>query len=86
MLDDVLLSRCVNNIPVEHLQLIFRRMLNDLRNNTNGLPDLILFDDSEYRMIEIKGPGDKLQKNQTRWFNFFRREKIPATVVNVEYL
>ncbi len=86
LFDDVLLNRCINNIPVQDLKLIFQRMLSDLRNNTNGLPDLILFDDSGYRMIEIKGPGDKLQKNQTRWFNFFRRENIPATVVNVEYL
>ncbi|MBL6692209.1 MAG: VRR-NUC domain-containing protein, partial [Pseudomonadales bacterium] len=32
-----------------------------------------------------KGPGDKLQKNQTRWFEFFRQENIPASVANVEY-
>ena len=75
----------VNTIPGEHLCRIFRRMLADLRNNTNGLPDLILFSGNSYQLVEIKGPGDKLQKNQTRWFEFFRQENIPASVANVEY-
>jgi len=85
LLEDALLDRCFNSIPREHLKRIFRRMLADLRNNTNGLPDLILFSGNSYQLIEIKGPGDKLQKNQTRWFQFFGQENIPATVVNVDY-
>jgi hypothetical protein len=37
-------------------------------------------------MIEIKGPGDKLQKNQARWFRYFQDHNIAAELVNVEYL
>ncbi|MBL6692278.1 MAG: VRR-NUC domain-containing protein [Pseudomonadales bacterium] len=85
LLDDSLLENCFSTIPGEHLCRIFRRMLADLRNNTNGLPDLILFSGNSYQLVEIKGPGDKLQKNQTRWFEFFRQENIPASVANVEY-
>lgn len=85
LFDDRLLNQCFTLIPTAHLKSIFTRMLADLRNNTNGLPDLILFDADGYRLVEIKGPGDKLQKNQTRWFQFFQAEQIPASVVNVEY-
>ncbi len=85
LFDDALLKLCFDNLPPQHLTQIFRRMLADLRNNTNGLPDLILFRDNAYQMVEIKGPGDKLQKNQIRWFRFFHQQSIPATVVNIEY-
>lgn len=85
LLNDSLLDHCFTSIPGEHLSRVFRRMLADLRSNTNGLPDLILFSGNSYQLVEIKGPGDKLQKNQTRWFEFFRQENIPASVANVEY-
>lgn len=85
-LDRELIDTAVNRIPGEHLALVFNRMLADLKNNTNGLPDLILFEGDSYRLVEIKGPGDKLQKNQARWFRYFHEHKIPAEVVDVIYL
>ena len=39
-------------------------MLADLRNNCSGFPDLILFRDGQYELVEVKGPGDRLQINQ----------------------
>ena len=81
-----LLDRAISTIPGEHLVMIFRRLLADLKHNTSGLPDLILFSGDDYRLIEIKGPGDKLQKNQGRWFRYFQAHQIPAEVVDVTYL
>ena len=84
--DEQLLETALVKIPSQDLIRIFERLLIDLKNNSSGFPDLIVFDQNSYRMIEIKGPGDKLQKNQARWFRYFMEHSIPAAVVNVEYL
>jgi hypothetical protein len=84
--DEQLLETALVKIPSQDLIRIFERLLIDLKNNSSGFPDLIIFDQNSYRMIEIKGPGDKLQKNQARWFRYFLEHSIPAAVVNVEYL
>ena len=80
-----LLHLSVDKIPPLHYQAVFSRMLIDLKNNTNGFPDLIVFNDKGYKLIEIKGPGDRLQKNQRRWFHYFMDHGIPAFLVNVEW-
>lgn len=85
LVDEEFLSLALTHIPVHDYLAVFDRMLLDLKNNTNGLPDLVLFDDDSYTLVEIKGPGDRLQKNQTRWFHFFLDHEIPAFVANVEY-
>ncbi len=79
------LKLALDRIPAEDYIAVFNRLLLDLKNNTNGLPDLILFDEESYRLVEVKGPGDRLQKNQTRWFHYFLEKEIPAIVLNVEY-
>jgi hypothetical protein len=80
-----LLDQVLKSVPNSHLLAIFHQLLGDLRGRSSGFPDLILFRNGCYRLIEVKGPGDRLQVNQKRWFRFFEREQIPATVVNVEY-
>ena len=80
-----LLELALAQIPAEHLCKVFDRLLIDLKNNASGLPDLIIFGESGYRLVEIKGPGDTIQKNQERWFRYFNTHGIPATLVNVEW-
>ncbi len=43
--------------------------------NRAGLPDLIQFWPAQrrYRMVEVKGPGDRLQDNQLRWLQILPR-------------
>jgi hypothetical protein len=84
--DEKLLETALVTIPSLDLIRIFERLLVDLKNNSSGFPDLIVFNQNSYRMIEIKGPGDKLQKNQARWFRYFQDHNIAAELVNVEYL
>jgi len=59
----------------------------DLRENRAGLPDLIQFWPLErrYRMIEVKGPGDRLQDNQRRWLKYCHSVDIPVTVCHVRW-
>ena len=80
-----LLDLALSSIPPEHLIFVFERMMSDFRNNLSGFPDLILFRDDTYQLVEVKGPGDRLQVNQQRWFRYFGEKNIPAMVANVSY-
>ncbi len=80
-----LVELAISRIPLQHWQAIFERMWSDLKNNRNGFPDLIVFNENDYRLVEIKGPGDRLQKNQHRWMHFFHENAIPHEVVNIEW-
>ena len=86
LLDENLLKLALDNIPESHWQAIFKRLWLDIRANRSGFPDLILFaDNGDYQLIEIKGPGDRLQKNQIRWMQYFAEHQIPHKVVHVEW-
>ena len=52
-----------------------------------GMPDLIQFYPAErgYRMIEVKGPGDRLQDNQKRWLAFCAEHGMPVEVCYVTW-
>lgn len=86
-LSDALLRVALDCVPASHLHLFFTRMLQDLKNNRTGLPDLIRFwpAESRYELIEIKGPGDKLQDNQIRWLHYCAEHGIPAQVCHVQW-
>jgi len=87
ILDEALLEQALACLPAAHLKKIFERMLDDLRDNCTGLPDLVQFlpDERSYRMIEVKGPGDRLQDNQKRWLDFFMAHGMPVTVCYVQW-
>ncbi|ASJ75436.1 VRR-NUC domain-containing protein [Granulosicoccus antarcticus] len=81
-----LLSHSLERIPVSHWRAMFQRILSDTRDNTSGFPDLILFrEEAGYEFIEVKGPGDVLQKNQLRWMQYFDSHGIPCRVVNIRW-
>ena len=77
-----LLALALKLIPAEHLRLIFERLLSDIRTHRSGFPDLIQFDieAQRYKLIEVKGPGDRLQDNQKLWLDYFVEHQIPCSV------
>ncbi|HEX4674249.1 MAG TPA: VRR-NUC domain-containing protein [Steroidobacteraceae bacterium] len=81
------LELALDCIPPAHLQKFFERLLADVRANRSGLPDLIQLwrDEHRYRLIEVKGPGDRLQDNQIRWLNFCLAQDIPVAVCKVKW-
>lgn len=87
ILDRELIAMALDCIPKAHLKRIFERLLFDLKSNRSGLPDLIQFYPAEktYCMIEIKGPGDRIQDNQERWLKYFSLHGIPAEVCYVRW-
>lgn len=73
--------RCV---PVPHLLVMFDFMLDDLELSRTGFPDLVLwYGPGVYRLVEVKGPGDQLRREQRLWFDLFESAGIPATVLRV---
>ncbi|RQR81894.1 VRR-NUC domain-containing protein [Burkholderia sp. Bp9012] len=87
VLTDELLDEALACLPPEHLRLWFTRLLSDIRSNRSGLPDLVRFWPGErrYELIEVKGPGDRLQDNQTRWLAYCIAHAMPVRVVDVEW-
>jgi hypothetical protein len=86
-LDPEILEIALQRIPFGHWMRIFERILLDLRNNRAGFPDLVLFPATGgYQLIEVKGPGDSLQKNQQRWMHFFAQHDIPHAIARVRWM
>ena len=86
-LSEALLAQALDCLPADHLALCFERLLADIAANRAGLPDLIQFWPAQgrYRMVEVKGPGDRLQDNQRRWLEFFIARDLPVAVCQVTW-
>ncbi|XP_048584265.1 fanconi-associated nuclease 1 [Nematostella vectensis] len=48
---------------------IFKHFATNLRHRHSGMPDLVVWNSStfEYRIVEVKGPGDRLSTKQLIW-------------------
>jgi hypothetical protein len=85
-LDLEIIETALERIDHVHWRAVFERILRDLRNNRAGFPDLVHFPPSGgYCLIEVKGPGDSLQKNQQRWMQYFHEHGIPHRLARVTW-
>jgi VRR-NUC domain. len=86
-LSEPLLEQALDCLPAAHLKHWFDRLLLDIKANRAGMPDLIQFwpQHKTYRMIEVKGPGDRLQDNQLRWLEFCHEHQMPVAVCYVQW-
>ena len=82
-----LLEMALGCIPAPHLKKWFERILLDIKANRSGFPDLIQFWPAErrYNMIEVKGPGDRLQDNQLRWIEYCAAHQMPVSVCYLQW-
>jgi hypothetical protein len=87
LLTESLLEDALLCIPPAHLKLWFVRLAHDIRANRTGFPDLIRFWPAQrrYEMVEVKGPGDRLQDNQIRWLAYCSAHGMPVRVVHVQW-
>ena len=87
VMTEELVDRALTFIPADHLKAIFARLLTDIRTHRSGFPDLIRFTNGSdrYELIEVKGPGDRLQDNQKLWLDFFVRNEIPCSVYWIDW-
>lgn len=87
VVDQQLIDLALSCIPALHLKQWFERILLDIKANRSGFPDLIQFWPAQqrYHMIEVKGPGDRLQDNQKRWIDFCAARQMPITVCYLQW-
>jgi hypothetical protein len=82
-----LLELALACIPPAHLRKWCERILVDVKENRTGFPDLIQFwpKEARYVMIEVKGPGDRLQDNQVRWIDYCAAHGMPVSVCYLQW-
>jgi hypothetical protein len=87
LLSKPLLESALTCIPAMHLRIWFEWIVRDVRDNRAGFPDLVQFWPLErrYRMIEVKGPGDRLQDNQRRLLEYCVSHAMPVSVCHVRW-
>jgi hypothetical protein len=85
LLTERLLELALRCFPAVHLRLWFEWIVRDVVDNRAGFPDLVQFwpTESRYRMVEVKGPGDRLQDNQRRFLEFCTGHGMPVFVCQV---
>ncbi len=86
-MSEALVQAALRCIPAEHLRIVFRHLLSDLRHHRRGMPDLVLFDTAQcrYQLIEVKGPGDRLQDHQRLWIETMLQAGLPVSVAEVDW-
>jgi hypothetical protein len=87
LIDEPLLRSALRCFPAAHLRAWFEWMMRDLRANRSGFPDLVQFwpGARRYRLIEVKAPGDRLQDNQRRCFEYLLSRQVPVSVCRVRW-
>ncbi|MCT7655187.1 VRR-NUC domain-containing protein [Oceanimonas sp. NS1] len=86
-LSEELVELALAIIPAAHLEAVFRHLLLDLRHHRRGMPDLIELNakTNSYRLIEVKGPGDRLQDHQRLWIRAMLDQGLPVSVCEVSW-
>lgn len=86
-LNDTLLAHALDCFPAAHLRKWCERLLREPLANRSGWPDLVRFWPAErrYELIEVKGPGDRLQDNQRRWLAYCAAHGMPVSVLQVRW-
>jgi len=87
VIDESLLRAALACFPPAHLHAWFEWIVGDVRANRSGFPDLVQFwpGRGSYRLIEVKGPGDRLQDNQRRCLDYCLSHDIPVSVCRVRW-
>ena len=81
------IEQALDCIPGAHLAVIFDRMSRDLARYRSGFPDLLLLDpvNRRYKLVEVKGMGDRLQIHQRRWIDHFLQRGVPVELMRIAW-
>ncbi|MGM0525903.1 MAG: VRR-NUC domain-containing protein [Pseudomonadota bacterium] len=73
-------------LPSETWAQVFERIAFDVKNNRSGFPDLWLQKNNgeQVLLVEVKGPGDTLRANQSRWLSYLQALGVPIKLVTVQ--
>ena len=80
-----MIEACCTHLSGTQLHDILLAMVENIRHHTRGFPDLLIWDDQTYCLIEVKSPTDHLSAQQLWWLNFFSTIKVNAQIIRVEW-
>lgn len=76
------LERIVNALGESSLIRLINSVKSDLRQFRSGFPDLTVIDENgKIEFIEVKAPGDQIQRNQRIWLEELASIDVPARVI-----
>lgn len=75
----------VQKIELEKLKKILHLISKNIVENSRGLPDLFVWDDNNYELVEVKSPTDNLSNQQLFWLRYFKEIGINAKVLRVYF-
>lgn len=79
---DARLERIVNALGESSLTQLINSVKSDLRQFRSGFPDLtVIYSNGKIGFIEVKAPGDQIQRNQRIWLEELAAVSIPARVM-----
>jgi hypothetical protein len=84
MLETVL--KLISLLTPQQIHAVLLEMAYNLRENTRGFPDLLVWNETEYSFIEIKSPTDHLSSRQLHWLHFFANHQINSKIVRVKWI
>lgn len=70
----------------EQLHAILLEIAQNLRENTRGFPDLLIWRDEWYEFVEVKSPTDHLSSQQLHWQHFFSNIGVISRVLRVDWV
>jgi hypothetical protein len=76
----------VSLLDPSQIHAILLEIASNLRENTRGFPDLLVWDGNEYSFIEIKSPTDHLSSQQLHWQHFLAAQGVQSKIVRVNWL
>jgi hypothetical protein len=75
----------VHFLDPAQLHAILLEMAQNLRENTRGFPDLLIWKEDFYEFVEVKSPTDHLSAQQLHWQHFFERTGVISRVLRVTW-
>jgi hypothetical protein len=82
-IDLPLCEQILNRLAWPALRSLFESMAKNPRQATKGFPDLVVIHEDQIELIEVKGPGDRLQDHQIKWLSELNRVGISSSVMKI---
>ncbi|MCJ8275631.1 MAG: VRR-NUC domain-containing protein, partial [Bdellovibrionales bacterium] len=78
------INRMANN-KSKAIPITLRRIAQDYKSNKTGYPDLVSYNNGSLELIEIKGPGDVIRKNQIVQMRKLQEDGHLVSVLKVHF-
>lgn len=63
---------------------IVYRIAKNPNENRSGMPDFVIWNDHELKMLEVKRVREQVRESQIHWLSWMTDENIPAEIVRVK--